>query len=70
MGFGNEGENGDETDSVFGCCEGQGYDAVKRVGNEEGEGRRVFEKVVWLNDVIFSIRALSTSPKCPKTYID
>jgi len=40
---------------------------LKELGMREGEGRRVFEKVVWLNDVIFTVRPLyTTSPKCPQ----
>jgi hypothetical protein len=37
---------------------------LKELEMREGEGRRVFEKVVWLNDVIFTVRPLyTTSPK-------
>jgi hypothetical protein len=36
---------------------------LRMLARREGEGRRVFDRVVWLNDVIFSVRPLSPLPQ-------
>jgi hypothetical protein len=42
---------------------------LRELAGREGEQRRVFDKVVWLNDVIFSVCPLSPSPFIPSNQI-
>jgi hypothetical protein len=35
---------------------------LKQMAQREGEARRVFDRVVWLNDIIFSVRSVSPLP--------